>query len=373
MKHLGSIASTQQCHVPLAAVPGPAPSLGATDGSCQNRGIWSDLPMETGIATLVCYAGVFGDVIGVEEMASRLGVSGQDEFYTALNKLHGQGRIILKDGFATLPSLEDKLRIKASKIETTGRLIGSRREELKTLGRSPFTKFVGISGSLAAQNPVSDRNNHLDLDIFLITRNQCLWLHAISRGIRNLFQREKGDPELCINYVMDESDLGVSNKNFYTATEIRNIIPVSGLDTFRRFLHVNHWVDYYYPGFSGSSAPVDAIPSGNLINKLLYILYTMLKSIKHLSLVPLRNISFKTDPIGGFYFNRISVRYGGYQALVHKKFTRLAIEWFPDLVDAELINKLFPDELSVIIRRGEIDVFELNVVQSQGADYSKYG
>ena len=52
------------------------------------RSIWSDLPLTTGIAALVCYAGVFNDVIGIEELASRLGVSGKEEFYSALNKLH---------------------------------------------------------------------------------------------------------------------------------------------------------------------------------------------------------------------------------------------------------------------------------------------
>ena len=30
------------------------------------RGVWSDLPLSTGIAALVCYAGVFGDVIGID-------------------------------------------------------------------------------------------------------------------------------------------------------------------------------------------------------------------------------------------------------------------------------------------------------------------
>ena len=39
-------------------------------------------------------------------------------------------------------------------------------------------------------------------------------------------------------FQLEESDLGVSNKNFYTATEIRNIIPVSGLDALLKFLQV---------------------------------------------------------------------------------------------------------------------------------------
>jgi len=133
--------------------------------------IWSDLPLSTGIATLACYAGVFNDVIGIEDMSSRLGLSGQAEFYSALNELHLNGRLVLRDGFAALPGLDDKIAVKASKIARSQRLINSRMDHLKKLGRNPLIKFVGISGSLAANNPTRDRNDHLDIDIFLITRN----------------------------------------------------------------------------------------------------------------------------------------------------------------------------------------------------------
>lgn len=325
------------------------------------------MPLSTGIATLVCYAGVFNDVIGVEEVASRLGMSGQDEFYTALNELRLQGGLILKDGFAALPNLEDKVAIKVSKIAMTKQLISFRLDSLKKLGKSPMIKFVGISGSLAADNPTKDRNDHLDIDIFLITRNQCLWLYNILRGIRNLFPRSKRGPELCINYVMDETNLMVANRNFYTATEIRNLIPVSGMDAYRKFLQVNNWVDYYYPGASGTSSPVAVTQSGNLINKFFYALYSALRSIKWLSLDPLRNISFKPELHSCAGFHILRPQYGGYQTLVQKKFSRLAEAWFPELVGEELIEKLFPDQLSVEIRRGDIDAVNLRMY-----DYSKY-
>ena len=333
--------------------------------------LWTDLPMSTGIATLVCYAGVFGDVMGIEEMAARLGATGNPQFYASLDELHRQGRLILRDGFAALPNLGDKICIKASKIETTRQLIASRMADIKKLGTSPLIKFVGICGSLAANNPTKDRNNHLDLDIFLITRSQCLWLYMISRGIRKLFSKREIEPALCINYVMDDLSLKVTNRNFYTATEIRNLIPVSGSDAYRRFLQANNWVDYYYPDFSGTTGENSLPSSGNLINKLSYILYSILLSIKHLSLEPIRKLTLDKNPLRGIKFNRISQIYGGYQGLVITKFTRLATTWFPDLLDATLVEKLFPDQFSAGIRKGEIDVFKL-MEEKLGYDYSKY-
>ena len=325
--------------------------------------------METGIATLVCYAGVFGDVIGVEEMASRLGVAGQDGFYVALNKLLNQGRVLVKDGFAGLPDLEGKISLKSGKIDLAHRLISSRIVDLKKLGRNPFIKFVGISGSLAANNPTEDSNGHLDIDLFLITRNQCLWLYAIPRGLRNLFPKREREPTLCDNYIMDELSLRVNNRNFFTATDIRNLIPVSGDATYRKFLQANSWVDYYYPGFTGCSATTPERTSRNLVNKSLYCLYTLLRCIKHRNLECLKDISWNTNHFCPYSHNRLTNHYGGYQALVQKKITRLASKWFRDLIDDELLKKLFPDELSYVVRKHELEYFQFHTA----LDYSKYG
>lgn len=336
--------------------------------------IWYDLPMESGIATLVCYAGVFGDVIGIEEMAARLGVAGQDEFYVTLEEMRQQGKIILQDGFAGLPDLAEQIGAKGAKIALANTLISSQLERLKKFGKNPLLKFVGISGSLAAKNPTRHRNNHLDLDIFLVTRNQCLWLYAIPLKLRqNLLPKTKQEPEWCINHVMDESDLKVANRNFFTATEILNTIPVSGLDTYREFLRANRWVDYYYPGVSGASASEeDRPPARNLVNKSLYVVYTALCCIRQLSLKRLLNLSFQSDAKGGTKFDRLSARYGGYQAMVLTKFSRLAAAWFPDLIDSGLIGRLFPDELSVAVRNGEIDIYKLNAGRGLVCDYKKY-
>lgn len=362
--------------------PRPSPAIKTLASTEKNAGrivnpkgsIWYDLPMATGIATLVSYAGVFGDVIGIEEMAARLGVAGQDEFYAALHELHREGKIILQDGFAGLPDLDEKIRAKAAKIELADQLIGSQIERLRKLGKSRLIKFVGISGSLAAKNPVRDKDKHLDIDIFLITRNQCLWLCAIAlKTLQNLIPGKNREPEWCINYIMDESDLMVTNRNFFTATEILNTIPVSGPDTYRTFLQANAWVDYYYPGASGAPGPTAVTRSSNLVNRCLYVVYTGLCCIRYLNLDRLSRLSFKADARGGYKFNRHSARSGGYQALVLTRFTRLATDWFPDLIDAGLIGRLFPDELSVALRTGETNVHKIYAELGAGFDYSKYG
>ncbi|MBM3421217.1 MAG: hypothetical protein FJY11_08795 [Bacteroidetes bacterium] len=334
--------------------------------------IWSDYPLSTRIATTVCYAGVFGDVISVEEMVSRFGQIDRNEFSSALEKLIITGRVIVRDGYAALPELDGKIDLKVTEVEITSMLLKSRIGYLRRFGRNPAIKFVGVSGSLAAGNPVRDRDNTIDLDVFVITRNQCIWLYGIPASFRRMFKRKSEEPSLCFNLVFDESDLAISNRNFYTATEIINVIPVSGLEMYRRFLRVNSWVDTYYPGFSGSSSPPVRSASYDIINKGLYFVYTLLRSMKNFSLKPLRNLTFRRDPLSGINYNRISHYYGGYQALVQRRFAAIAERWFPEMIDSSLIEKLFPDDLSIALRNGEIDIHKLMEERELQLDYGKY-
>lgn len=339
------------------------------------KSIWSDKPMETGIAALVCYAGVFNDVIGVEEMASRLGVKAsgsRDEFDLALGALHRQDRIVVKDGFAGLPGFEDKIAIKPEKIAFTKKLIASRMKDLRRIGRNPLIKFVGISGSLAADNPTRDKNGCLDLDVFLITRKRCLWIYRIILGVRNVFSRDLDEPELCINYIMDESDLMVSNRNFYTATEIRNLVPVVGMDTYWRFLWANAWTGCFYPGMRGAGETIPCGSSGKLANKVFFFFFIVLRCIKWFSSRPLREVVFTSDIHSGESACTAKAPCGGYHALVQKKFSRLADVWYADLLDGALMEDLFPDDLSVEIRSNKLDIAAI-AQAAIGDAYGKYG
>jgi hypothetical protein len=334
------------------------------------RGMWADLPMEAGIATLVSYAGVFGDVIGVEAMAARLGVTRDGEFNRALNDLVRQGRLLVKDGYAGLPHLAGCIATKPQKETETARLIEQHAQAIVKLGRSHLVRFIGISGSVAAGNPVRDRTNQVDVDVFIVTRSQCLWICVILEKFKVRLPWRNRSEDLCIGHVMDESNLLVTTQNFYTATEVRNLIPVSGMETHRRFLAANKWVNRYYPGTVPDGAPTRKHPSGNRLNRVLFWVFLFLRAAKLGSLKPLKTWA---DPMSGVQVNRLWSAYGGYQPLIQENFCRLAARWFPDLIGPSLIGKLFPDEFSRTLRQGRIDVHRLNSASLTPLDFSKYG
>ena len=197
--------------------------------------LWKNVPMTTIIATYVSYAGVFGDVASISEMTRKMAITSMDEFNNSLNELVAGKYISVKDGFAALPFLEAKISVKADNQRKAEFLIKSKLKFLRRLSWIPIIKFIGISGSLAAGNPVSDNDNKVDIDVFVITRNQFLWFFFIPLVIIRRLKGNDRNPGLCFNFVMDESDLRIYNRNFYTANEMWNLIPVSGLKHIKSF------------------------------------------------------------------------------------------------------------------------------------------
>lgn len=118
----------------------------------------------------------------------------------------------------------------------------------------PTIKFVGITGSLAMMNADEDS----DIDLMVITRKGALWMtRAIIliiliilkipiRRFGDKFQKDK----LCLNIWLDESELvwPPKDKNFYTAHEIAQIVPLINKDkTYERFLWENRWILDWWP------------------------------------------------------------------------------------------------------------------------------
>lgn len=312
--------------------------------------VWTHVDTKTHVACLIAYAGVFRDVVRVSALKEDMPGVEPARIERALAELAASGRVVVRDGWAALPCLEDRIGGKESALRLAEELIDAKMPILKRLGRIPIVEFVGISGSLAAGNPVRDENGRIDLDVFMIARSQCLWLLFIPMAL--LWTVAGTDPGngLCFNLVMDGSDLSVYNRNLFTASEIRKLRPVSGLRAYGAFLRRNSWVDRYFGGTAGGTDRPVRPGSRDAVNKMFYVVYGLCRCLKNLSLEPLTGLSFRKDPYGPKTHSRIGASYGGHQAVVYRSFVDICREWFPDLIDEKLVERLFPDDMSVILR-----------------------
>jgi hypothetical protein len=112
------------------------------------------------------------------------------------------------------------------------------------LSSFPFVRGIAVSGSLSKY--FADENT--DVDFFIITSANRLW---IARTFLHMFKKLtylfNMQDLFCMNYFIDEAELGILEKNIYTATEIATILPLSGYKIFEAFFKANTWAGSFFP------------------------------------------------------------------------------------------------------------------------------
>lgn len=110
------------------------------------------------------------------------------------------------------------------------------------ISKFPFVKGVGISGSLS--KGYFDENS--DVDFFVITEPNRLWT---TRTLLMLYKKIfllNSRKYFCINYFISLENLEIEEKNRFTATEIKTLIPIVGKNEFKKFYEINEWTTKYF-------------------------------------------------------------------------------------------------------------------------------
>jgi hypothetical protein len=130
-------------------------------------------------------------------------------------------------------------------------LLRRHRRALALLARCPFVRLVGLTGACAHDNASDD-----DVDVFLVTRSGRAWavylaVIALSRllGVRRT---------LCVNYVVDESEMSVPEHDVFTACELVGLRPLAGRETYCRLVRANAWIARFFPNFFFDRHAADA-------------------------------------------------------------------------------------------------------------------
>lgn len=113
------------------------------------------------------------------------------------------------------------------------------------IAKFPYVKAVGVSGSLSK----GYYDNQSDIDFFVITKNNKLW---ICRTLLMLYKKLfllNSRKYFCVNYFISENQLEIEEKNRFTATELKTLIPMQGKSLFEAFYKKNSWVLDYFSKF----------------------------------------------------------------------------------------------------------------------------
>jgi predicted nucleotidyltransferase len=128
------------------------------------------------------------------------------------------------------------------------------KDRAEFISRFPFVEGVGVSGSLSK----GYYDSKSDIDFFVITKPGKVW---IARTLLMLYKKIfllNSRKYFCINYFLSSANLELEEKNRFTATEIRTLIPFQGKDTLEAFYRKNEWVSNLFGPFAPD---LDTVPN----------------------------------------------------------------------------------------------------------------
>lgn len=112
----------------------------------------------------------------------------------------------------------------------------------RILGFIPFVRMVAITGSLAMLN----LSKGADMDYMLITQPNRLWIaraFAVTFGrLMRLFGYT-----ICVNLLLSDRALAWPLHDLYSAREMCQMIPITGMDMYRRLRAENTWTESILP------------------------------------------------------------------------------------------------------------------------------
>lgn len=248
----------------------------------------------------ILYFSIFRHPLKIEEIHSDTKYMDMADTAMELECLIKKGILNKVDEFYVFGNDLDSVtrRLKGSLHASKALIKANKRAEF--ISKFPYVEAVAVSGSLS--KGYHDENS--DIDFFVITRPNRLW---ICRTLLMLYKKIfllNSRKYFCINYFISSSTLEIEEKNRFTATELKSLIPMQGKEVFKEFYSKNLWVNDYFSKFE---------PDLSRVQNSVKPIFT--KTIEF----------FLNKPFGGFIdsgFNKISI------AKWRSKFKNIAHEDF---------------------------------------------
>jgi len=110
------------------------------------------------------------------------------------------------------------------------------------LARLPFVRMVAVTGAMSMNNvePATD------IDYLIVTTPGRLWVGRAMVVALVRWAAQKGDT-ICPNYFLSERALTMKTRNLFTAHELAQMVPISGLRTYVQLCRLNGWAAQFLP------------------------------------------------------------------------------------------------------------------------------
>lgn len=199
------------------------------------------------ILQTVAYSDIFDTPLTAPEIHRYLtGVGASlEEVQEALEK---DDFLSCTDSYFTLPGREEIVNIRKGRAARSRQLLPIALKYGRMLGSLPFVRMAALTGSLAVMNP----SLRADFDYLLVAAKGRVWTARAFALLLNRFARLFGHT-LCPNLILSESALEWKQHDLYSARELVQMIPITGMDVYRQLMKANQWAEEYLPNCSHHS------------------------------------------------------------------------------------------------------------------------
>jgi len=189
----------------------------------------------------ILYSDVFDFPLNALEVHRYLvGISASyADVWRALNE---DPRYVKNGKYFTLIGREETLHIRQEREAYSKKLLPSAMLYGRLIGFLPFVRMVALTGSLAVMNV----SKSADFDYMIVARRGRLWT---ARAFVLLFGRltRLYGHIICPNIIVSDDIWEWHQRDLYSARELCQMIPISGLDVYKKLMKANIWLKDFLP------------------------------------------------------------------------------------------------------------------------------
>lgn len=162
----------------------------------------------------------------------------RQQFEFILEDLKHRGLIFEKNSVLFTRDLQKSYQ---QKKRSSKNIFRQHKRYLSIIARMPWVKYAALTGA----NAFESCQTHDDVDLFLITKSNRLWICYLALVLFSKVIRKRDT--LCINYLVDEQNLHIRQHDYYTAVQILQMIPLFDNAFNKRIIEDNRWIFDFLP------------------------------------------------------------------------------------------------------------------------------